>query len=89
MNVSLTPELERFIRDKVKSGMYNTASEVVREAIRLLDERDRLRQFKLERLRIDIQQGIDEADAGLVVEFDADDFVRRGRQRLSERKTTK
>ena len=89
MNVSLTPELERFIRDKVKSEMYNTASEVVREAIRLLDERDRLRQFKLERLRIDIQQGIDEADAGLVVEFDADDFVRRGRQRLSERKTTK
>jgi len=40
MNVSLTPDLERFVRDKVDSGLYNSASEVVREALRLLVARD-------------------------------------------------
>ncbi len=42
MNVSLTPHLEAMIRQKVESGRYNNASEVVREALRLLEERDRL-----------------------------------------------
>lgn len=41
MNVSLTPDLERFVREKVESGLYNSASEVVREALRLLVGRDR------------------------------------------------
>lgn len=41
MNVSLTPDLERFVRDKVASGLYNSSSEVVREALRLLVARDR------------------------------------------------
>jgi antitoxin ParD1/3/4 len=40
MNVSLTPELERFVASKVESGRYHSASEVVREAPRLLEERD-------------------------------------------------
>ncbi|HEY7054975.1 MAG TPA: type II toxin-antitoxin system ParD family antitoxin [Vicinamibacterales bacterium] len=40
MNVSLTPELEKFVTDKVRSGLYQTASEVVREALRLLKVRD-------------------------------------------------
>ena len=40
MNVSLTPELEQLVNEKVKSGFYQTASEVVREALRLLSERD-------------------------------------------------
>ncbi len=43
MNVSLTRELDRLIQQKVKSGMYQTASEVVREALRLLRERDEVR----------------------------------------------
>lgn len=41
MNVSLTPDLERFVREKVESGLYNSASEVVREALRLLVDHDR------------------------------------------------
>lgn len=41
MNVSLTPQLEAMIRRKVESGMYNNASEVVREALRLLDAHER------------------------------------------------
>ena len=40
MNVSLTPELEQYIRRKVESGLYSNASEVVREALRLLVGRE-------------------------------------------------
>lgn len=43
MNISLTPQLEELVRARVASGMYNNASEVVREALRLLDEHERLR----------------------------------------------
>ena len=42
MNVSLTPELEKFVSTKVSTGRYNSASEVVREALRLLEENDRI-----------------------------------------------
>ncbi len=40
MNVSLTPELEQLVNEKVRTGLYQTASEVVREALRLLKQRD-------------------------------------------------
>ncbi len=43
MNVSLTPELDKFVAGKVESGRYTSASEVVREALRLLEEHDRAR----------------------------------------------
>lgn len=55
MNVSLTPELEQLVNEKVESGLYQTASEVVREALRLLKERDHAR----EQLRADVQDGFD------------------------------
>ncbi len=60
MNVSLTPELERLVNDKVESGLYQTASEVVREALRLLKERDHAR----EHLRADVQAGFDQLARG-------------------------
>lgn len=60
MNVSLTPELERLINEKVESGLYQTASEVVREALRLLRERDQAR----EQLRADVQAGFDGLERG-------------------------
>ena len=62
MNVSLTPELERFIREKVDSGRYHSSSEVVREALRLLEERERLRELRIEELRREIQKGIDSGE---------------------------
>lgn len=64
MNVSLTPELERRISEKVESGLYTTASEVVREALRLLFEADEAREQRLARLRADIQVGLDQLDRG-------------------------
>ena len=47
MNVSLTPELEEFVSGRVQSGRYNSASEVVREALRLLEEHDHTRAAQL------------------------------------------
>ena len=47
MNVSLTPELEQFVNAKVQSGRYNSASEVVREALRLLEDQDHVRAAQL------------------------------------------
>jgi antitoxin ParD1/3/4 len=58
MNVNLTPQLEELVRSKVASGMYTSASEVVREALRLLDEQDQVRAVRLERLREDIGKGL-------------------------------
>ena len=64
MNVSLTPQLENYVKQKVEAGMYNSVSEVMREALRLLEERDALKEMKLAALRRDIQEGISELDRG-------------------------
>ena len=64
MNVSLTPELEKLVESKVQSGRYQSASEVVREGLRLLEDQDRLREMRLEEVRRRVQAGIDELDRG-------------------------
>lgn len=51
MNVHLTPELEQLVQTKVQSGRYNSASEVVREALRLVEQRDEVRSIQLQELR--------------------------------------
>ncbi len=58
MNVNLTPQLEELVRAKVASGLYSSASEVVREALRLMAEQDGLREAKLQQLREDVRQGL-------------------------------
>jgi antitoxin ParD1/3/4 len=60
MNISLTPELERFVQGKVSSGLYNNASEVIREGLRLLKEHDEVRL----RWRQQIERGWQQARAG-------------------------
>ncbi|MDP6563581.1 MAG: type II toxin-antitoxin system ParD family antitoxin [Alphaproteobacteria bacterium] len=72
MHVSLTPKLEELVRHKVASGLYNNASEVVREALRLMAEQDQVYQLKLERLRGALAEG--EA-SGAATEFDFDAFM--------------
>ncbi len=64
MHVSLTDYLAEYVREKVESGRYNNASEVVREALRLLEQQDELRQIKLDRLREAIQLGDRQASQG-------------------------
>lgn len=63
MNISLTPELEKLVSDKIASGMYNSATEVIQEALILLKERDAIASFKLQELRQDIQAGIDSGES--------------------------
>lgn len=92
MNISLTPELENYVSSKVQSGMYQTASEVVREGLRLLKEKEELHQQKLTELRAAVQEGIDQADRGQVSPFNEDtlDEVKaRGREKLAAKRRAK
>lgn len=68
MNVSLTPELEQLVHEKVKSGRYLSASEVIREALRLLEERDKVREMRLEALRKEIAVGIEQGSRADVID---------------------
>jgi antitoxin ParD1/3/4 len=90
MNVSLTPELEQYVNGKVQSGLYHSASEVIREGLRLLREKDEVHQKKLQELRRDIQIGIDQVERGQVSPFSEQtlkEIGTEGRKRLaSERK---
>jgi antitoxin ParD1/3/4 len=70
MNVSLTPQLEQLVHDKVKSGRYLSASEVVREGLRLLEERDRLHNLHLAELQQKLTIGVEQADRGELLESD-------------------
>ena len=85
MNVSLTPQLESYIKQKVATGMYSSVSEVVREALRLLEERDSLQAIKLEALKSDIQQGLDSLENGQGKALDIEQIKNRGRQLLNKR----
>lgn len=78
MNVNLTPHLEEMVRQKVNSGLYTSASEVVREALRLMDEQDQLRAAKLAQLREDVRAGL---DSGPATAWDAENVKREGRAR--------
>ncbi len=76
MNVSLTPELEQLVSELVESGRYRSASEVVREGLRLLAVRDEADRAKLEGLRRLIQEGI---DSGPAVPLDMDEIIATAR----------
>ncbi len=86
MNVSLTPELDEFVNQKVNSGLYNSASEVVREGLRLLREQDELKRFRLQELKREIKKGIDSLDRGEGRPLDAEAIKTKGRAKLQQRK---
>ena len=64
MNVSLTPELERWVAERVESGRYTSASEVIRGALRLLEEQEILRQRHLAEIRTKIDLGLQQLGEG-------------------------
>ena len=66
MNVSLTPELEKMVNEKVESGLFNSASEVIRAGLRLLVEQDQLKKLRLEALKKDLQAGLQQEVVGEV-----------------------
>jgi antitoxin ParD1/3/4 len=70
MNVHLTPELEQLVQSRVKSGRYNSASEVVREALRLLEQRDEVFTLRKDEIRRQIEEGWQSAKLGEFVDGD-------------------
>jgi antitoxin ParD1/3/4 len=91
MNVSLTTELEQLVNEKVASGMYHSASEVIREGLRLLKERDELRRVQMDELRRDVMLGVEQVRAGRGKKYAgatklAGEIKRRGRRRTEKKR---
>lgn len=82
MDIDLTPEFEEMVRRKVSSGQYTSVSEVIREALRLMEEQDRLQAIKLDRLRQDIQDGL---NSGPARAWNSEEIKRAGRKRRASR----
>ena len=85
MNISLNPHFEELVKGKVQSGLYNSVSEVMREALRLLEERDQLRDLRLEELRSEIQKGINSGEA---TPLNIEEIKANGRKRLAAQQMT-
>ena len=85
MNVSLPPELEARVRERVATGMYGSASEVIREALRLFEAYEEVRSARIKSLRLDVARGLDDANAGRATEIDVAQLKQRGRELLAKR----
>ena len=86
MNVSLTPELEKWVQSKVQSGLYGSSSEVVRDALRVLHQFEEERLKKFSALKADIQVGLEQLKSGKSKPLNQsliDDIKSRGRDRIN------
>ena len=80
----MTPELQNFVDRLVDSGRYNSRSEAVRAALRLLEDKERLREIKLEALRERIQEGL---DSGPATPLDMEEIKKEARTEWKESKS--
>ena len=84
MNISLTDELVRLVQDRVSSGMYNNASEVIREAIRQLETTDSLiYELKLKHLRESLSEGIEQANNKHFVSEGFDEIISEAKREIN------
>ena len=70
MNISLPQQLEQWVKQRVDTGMYDSASEVIREALRLLRDQEDLKQLRTQELRRQLQVGVEQLDRGASRAFD-------------------
>jgi antitoxin ParD1/3/4 len=82
LNVSLPPELESRVREHVASGLYGSASEVIREALRLFEAYQTVRVENLASLKADIAKGLADERAGRVAVMNMAAIKTRGRAAL-------
>jgi antitoxin ParD1/3/4 len=80
---SIGKHFEAFIESLIATGRYSTASEIIRDGLRMIEERERSREAKLEWLRAEIQKGLDSPAEEVDIKEWIEDVKRRGRQRLA------
>lgn len=68
MNVNLGPTFDEFVAEMLKSGLYQSQSEILREGLRLLKEREELKKLRLAELRKEIRLGVEQADRGELID---------------------
>jgi antitoxin ParD1/3/4 len=86
LNVSLTPELDEFVQQRVASGRYQTASEVIREGLRLLEEQERQRDAAFAALKAKLKRGVEQAERG---EFVTPEETLKQIEKLKEYRSSK
>jgi len=87
VNISLTPELDAFLQSRVKSGRYQTSSEVVREALRLLQREEQGRDLAYKQLKARLERGAGQAERGELL--DGDRVFEELRELIEERRRAK
>lgn len=87
VNISITPELDAFLQSRVKSGRYQTTSEVVREALRLLERHEQDREAAILPLKAKLERGAGQAERGELI--DGDEVFDELRQMIDERRRSK
>jgi antitoxin ParD1/3/4 len=87
VNISITPELDAFLQDRVNSGRYQTTSEVVREALRLLERQEQERDAALHQLKAKLERGAGQAEDGELI--DGEKVFDELREMIEERRRAK
>jgi antitoxin ParD1/3/4 len=87
VHVSITPELDAFLQSRVESGRYQTTSEVVREALRLLERHELERDHAFQQLKSKLEQGAAEAERGELL--DGDEVFEELREMIEERRRSR
>jgi antitoxin ParD1/3/4 len=87
VNISITPELDAFLQGRVQSGRYQSTSEVVREALRLLERQEQERDEAFAQLKAKLQRGAAEAERGELL--DGDQVFEELREMIEERRRAK
>jgi len=88
-NVNLPDPLAAFIQNRVQSGRYQNASEVVRAALRLLEQRESEDELRLQILRRQVQEGFDALDRGAYTAFTPEQFdgwLEQARRQILDRR---
>ena len=87
VNISLTPELDAFLQSRLASGRYQTTSEVVREALRLLERQETEREEAMKQFKAKLNRGAAQAERGEL--FDGDEVFAELKEMIEERRQAK